>query len=208
MRETVRAARARGVAIGAHPSYPDLIGFGRRELRLDAQEIRRHVAIQVGALKEICGNETARLTHVKPHGALYNRAASDPTAARAVIEGMREIDSTLVLLGLAGSEMQQAARQMGIAFASEAFVDRAYGNDSRLIPRERPGAVIEDVTDAVNQATRIVKEQTLRTREGTDIPVVARSLCVHGDNPRALALLGALRQGLESAGIQIEPFAS
>ena len=206
MRETVRAARARGVAIGAHPSYPDLTGFGRRELGLDPKEIRRHIASQVRALKDFCAQEGARLTHVKPHGALYNRAARDAPTARAVIDGMRDVDDDLILLGLAGSEMQHAAASTGLPFASEAFADRAYDDDSRLVPREQPGAVIESVSDAVTRAIRLVTEKTVTTIDGKEIPIAADSLCVHGDNPRALDILRALRQGLEAAGVRIATF--
>ena len=208
MRETVRAAHARGVAIGAHPSYPDLTGFGRRELGLDPREIRRHVASQIQALQQICVQEGARLTHVKPHGALYNRAARDSAAARAAIAGMVDIDGALILLGLAGSEMQHAASKAGVAFASEAFADRAYRKDARLVPRDQPGAIIENATDAVTRALRLVSEKTVRTIDGMDIHIAADSLCVHGDNPHALDLLRALKRGLDSAGVRITSFAT
>lgn len=206
MRETVRAAHARGVAIGAHPSYPDLFGFGRRELGLDPEEIRRHVATQVRALRDFCAQAGASLSHVKPHGALYNRAARDAATALAVIGGMRDVDDHLILLGLAGSEMQHAAAKTGLPFASEAFADRAYANASRLVPREQAGAVIESVSEAVTRAVRLVNEKTVTTVDGKEIQIAADSLCVHGDNPRALDLLRALRHGLESAGVRIASF--
>lgn len=208
MGQTVRAAHARGVAIGAHPSYPDLIGFGRRELELDFDETRRHVATQVKALREVCSREGARLSHVKPHGALYNRAARDNGTALAIIDGMKEVDTELILLGLAGSEMERAAAKAGIGFASEAFVDRAYGNDLLLVPRDQPGAHIDDVTHAVARAVKLVNRKTVTTVHGKELLLNATSLCVHGDNPRALELLKALRTGLESAGVRIAPFAS
>lgn len=208
MRETVRAARDRGVAIGAHPSYPDIPGFGRRELELDPKEITRHVASQITALREICIAERTRLTHVKPHGALYNRAARDPKAARAVAEAIREADRDLVLLGLAGSEMKRAAAEAGITFVSEAFVDRAYTSDLLLVPRDQPGALIEDVAVAVARAIELVQRKTVMTLDGIVLPLVARSLCVHGDNQHALQILRALKSGLESVGVRIAPFAS
>ncbi|HEU4748468.1 MAG TPA: 5-oxoprolinase subunit PxpA [Gemmatimonadaceae bacterium] len=208
MRETVRASRSRGVAIGAHPSYPDLTGFGRRELGLATRQIRVHVAAQVKALRDICTAEGARLSYVKPHGALYNRASRKPDAARAVIDAIREVDGTLVLLGLAGSEMQSAAENAGIRFASEAFADRAYGSDGFLVPRNHPGATIEDVDSAVARAVQLVKRNTLTSIDGVELPIHAASLCVHGDNPRALQLVTALRSGLESAGVRIAPFAA
>ena len=208
MRETVRAAHARGVAIGAHPSYPDLIGFGRRDLQLDPDEVRGHVAAQVKALRQICIDEAARLTHVKPHGALYNRAARDNGTALAIINGMKAVDAELVLLGLAGSEMERAAAREGVAFASEAFVDRAYGGDLQLVPREQPGAIIDDVDGAVARAVRMVTRKTVTSLSGQELPITAVSVCVHGDNPRAVELLRALRAGLESAGVRIAPFVS
>ena len=208
MLETVRAARAGGVAIGAHPSYPDLIGFGRRELDLRPDDIRRHVAAQVRALQEICSREGARLSHVKPHGALYNRAARDNGTALAIIDGMKEVDSELILLGLAGSEMDRAAAKAGISFAREAFADRAYGDDLLLVPREQPGALIDDVGHAVSRAVTLVTRGTVTTLTRKELPLSAASLCVHGDNPRAVELLRALRAGLESAGVRIAPFVS
>ena len=208
MRETVRAARARDVRIGAHPSYPDIDGFGRRELGLATRQIRVHVAAQVRTLKEICAAEGARLRYVKPHGALYDRAARKPDAARAVIDAIREVDATLVLLGLAGSEMQSAADSAGIGFASEAFADRAYGSDRFLVPRGHPGATIEDVDKAVARAVQLVQRNTLTSVDGVELPIHAASLCVHGDNPHALELVTALRSGLESAGVRIAPFAA
>jgi UPF0271 protein len=208
MRETVRAARDRGVAIGAHPSYPDLPGFGRRELGLAASEIKRHVATQIGALSDVCGAERARLTHVKPHGALYNRAARDSKAARAVAEAIRETDRELVLLGLAASEMMRAAARAGIRFVSEAFVDRAYTSELLLVPRDQPGALIEDVGAAVARGITLVERRTVSTIDGVDLPLDAVSLCVHGDNPDALRILRDLRSALEEAGVSISPFAS
>jgi len=208
MRETVRASRMRGVTIGAHPSYPDLPGFGRRELGLPTTQIRRHVASQIKALKDICTAEGARLCYVKPHGALYDRAARKPDTARAVIDAIREVDSTLVLLGLAESEMQSVAVAAGIAFASEAFADRAYGSDRFLVPRSQPGAMIEDVGEAVERALRLVERRTTTSIDGTELAIEATSLCVHGDNPRALELVRALRSELEAAGVRIAPFAA
>lgn len=208
MRETVRAARDRRVAIGAHPSYPDIPGFGRRELGLDAREIARHVATQVSALSDVCSAERARLTHVKPHGALYNRAARDPKAARAVADAIRGIDRDLILLGLAGSEMTRAAARAGIPFASEAFVDRAYTSDLLLVPRGQAGALIEDVGEAVARAIALVQQRSVKTVDGIEVPLDAVSLCVHGDNHNALRILRELKSGLESAGVRVAPFAS
>lgn len=207
MRETVRASRERSVTVGAHPSYPDIPGFGRRELGLSTTQIRRHVVAQVKALSEICKAEGAHLSYVKPHGALYNRAARKPDAARAVIDAIKEVDGTMVLLGLAGSEMQSAAEEAGVRFASEAFADRAYGSDRFLVPRSHPGATIDDAHGAVARALDLVHRHTVTSIDGVDLEIDAASVCVHGDNPRALELARALRTGLEATGVRIAPFA-
>jgi 5-oxoprolinase (ATP-hydrolysing) subunit A len=208
MRDTVNAATARGVTIGAHPSYPDIPGFGRRELGLPPREISFHVAAQIRALRDICGAQNARLAYVKPHGALYNRAARDSKTARAVVEAIRSVESSLTLLGLAESEMAKEAEHGGIAFASEAFVDRAYKSDGTLVPRDEPDAVIHDVRSAVQRAVMLVKGSTITADDGTELRISARSLCVHGDNPDAAAMLRSLRKRLEEAGVTIAPFAA
>ena len=208
MRDTVRAAKLRGVTIGAHPSYPDVPGFGRRELGLPAKEISRHVAYQIRALREVCGAESAKLSYVKPHGALYNRAARDRDAATAVVSAMRDVEASLTLLGLAGSEMARAADRAGIAFASEAFVDRAYQSDGTLVPRNQPDAVIHDVKGAVQRAVMLVKGQTITADDGSELHIVAQSLCVHGDNADASAILRSLNARLKESGVTIAPFAA
>ena len=208
MRETVRAARARGVSIGAHVSYPDISGFGRREIGLNSNEISRHVTVQIEALSAVCVRENARLAYVKPHGALYNRAARDAAAACAITRGIRDAGLELVLLGLAGSEMMRAASKSNLPFASEAFVDRGYTADLLLVPRDQPGALIDDTRKAIERAITLVKRKTMTTREGVERPLDAASLCVHGDNRNALELLRALRSGLESAGVRIAAFVS
>ena len=208
MRETVIAAKERGVAIGAHPSYPDIHGFGRRELGLEPSEIARHVSVQIAALRDVAASVGAHVSHVKPHGALYNRAAGDAGVASAVADAIGKIDSKLVLLGLAGSEMMHAAGRAGIRFAAEAFADRAYTPELMLVPRDRPGAVIDDAATAARVALSVVQNRSIRTWDGVDLPVEATSLCVHGDNPGALPILRAVRAALESAGVRIASFAS
>jgi UPF0271 protein len=208
MRDTVRAAKARGVTIGAHPSYPDIPGFGRRELGLAPREIRLHVAYQLRALRDVCGGENARLAYVKPHGALYNRAARDSRAADAIVNAISEVEPSLVLLGLAGSEMTRAAARNGISFASEAFADRTYRPDGSLVPRNEPGAVIHDVNAAVDRAIALVKSSTIVADDGSALSVIAQSVCVHGDNPDAGPLLRELRGRLEESGVTIAPFAA
>jgi 5-oxoprolinase (ATP-hydrolysing) subunit A len=207
MRDTVRAAAARGVAIGAHPSYPDIPGFGRRELDLRPKEIRFHVASQLRALRDVCAAESAKLSYVKPHGALYNRAAKDHAAADAIVSAILDVEASLVLLGLAGSEMARVAENRGITFAAEAFADRAYRHDGSLVPRSEPGAVIHDVSAAVGRAITLVKSNTITAQDGATLSVTAQSLCVHGDNPDAAPILRELRARLLEAGVSIAPFA-
>ena len=208
MLDTVRAAAARGVAIGAHPSYPDIPGFGRRELGLAPREVRFHVAFQLRALRDVCAAENVKLSYVKPHGALYNRAAKDHAAADAVVSAILDVDASLVLLGLAGSEMARAAEKRGVIFAAEAFADRAYRHDGSLVPRSEPGAVIHDVRAAVDRAITLVKSNTITAQDGATLSVTAQSLCVHGDNPDAAPLLRELRARLLEAGVSIAPFAA
>jgi 5-oxoprolinase (ATP-hydrolysing) subunit A len=208
MRDTVMAAAARGVAIGAHPSYPDIPGFGRRELDIAPMEIRFHVAFQLRALRDVCAAENAKLSYVKPHGALYNRAAKDHPAADAVVSAILDVDASLVLLGLAGSEMARAAEKRGVTFAAEAFADRAYRHDGSLVPRSEPGAVIHDVRAAVDRAITLVKSNTITAQDGAMLSVTAQSLCVHGDNPDAAPLLRELRARLLESGVSIAPFAA
>jgi UPF0271 protein len=208
MRDTVRAAKLRGVTIGAHPSYPDIPGFGRRELGLPAKQIELHVEYQIRALRDVCGMERAKLSYVKPHGALYNRAARDPEVARAVATAIHNVGASLTVLGPAGSEMAHAAERVGIPFASEAFVDRAYKSDGTLVPRDEEGAVIHDVKRAVQRAVMLVKGQTITADDGSELHIVAQSLCVHGDNPDAAAILSALNARLKESGVTIAPFAA
>ncbi len=208
MRDTVRAAKHRGVTIGAHPSYPDIPGFGRRELGLPPKEIERHVEYQIRALRDACGSERAKLSYVKPHGALYNRAVRDPEAARAVVAAIRKVESSLTLLGPAVSEMARAAVRDGVAFASEAFIDRAYKPDGTLVPRDEEGAVIHEVKNAVQRAVMLVKGQTITADDGSELHISAQSLCVHGDNPDAGAILRALNARLKESRVVIAPFAA
>jgi UPF0271 protein len=207
MDDTVRAALDRGVAIGAHPSYPDIPGFGRREIGLDAGEIHRHVTAQVVALGEVCVRHGARLSYVKPHGALYNRATTDAAAAGAIVAAIRDTDRSLTLLALPGSRMEEAALDAGLHFAREAFVDRAYQTEGTLVARTRPGAVLHDITVTVERALRLVMHGTVQSIDGRELRINAQSLCVHGDNPDARSMLAALRHELESAGVRIAPFA-
>jgi len=208
MRDTVRAAKERGVSIGAHPSYPDIPGFGRRELGLPAAEIKRHVEFQVRSLADVCAAEGARLAYVKPHGALYNRAAWDEKAAAAVVQAIAKVNPSFSVLGLPSSEMSRAAERAGMQFVSEAFVDRAYRKDGTLVPRSQPHAVIHDVETAVERALTLVRMHSISADDGSVVRIYAQSLCVHGDNPDSAAMLRSLRARLQAAGAKIAPFAA
>jgi UPF0271 protein len=208
MRRTVRVAHERGVAIGAHPSYPDIPGFGRRELGLSPREIEHHVRYQIHSLADVCAAEGAPLVYVKPHGALYNRAARDPDAARAIVRAMRAENPALRLLGLPASEMSRAAEAGSVRYANEAFVDRAYTSDGRLAPRSEPDSVIHDPKAAVERAMTLVADGTVAATDGRQLRIDAQSLCVHGDNPAAAAILGELRKRLVESGVKIAPFAA
>ena len=208
MRDTVRAAKERGVSIGAHPSYPDIPGFGRRELGLPAREIARHVEYQLRSMVDMCGAESAHLAYVKPHGALYNRAAWDQGVANAIVDAMLRVDDRLTLLGLPKSKMEGAAELHRMRFAAEAFVDRTYNPDGTLVKRSEPDAVIHDVNAAVARAADLFATDTVRARDGSEIRIFADSLCVHGDNPDALRILRAVRRRLEDSGARISSFAA
>jgi UPF0271 protein len=203
MRRTVRLARDAGVAVGAHPGFPDLLGFGRRELRASPQEVEDMVLYQIGALAAIAAAEGVPITHVKAHGALYNMAARDRALADAIARAVRTIDRTLVLFGLPGSELVQAGKALGLPVAAEGFADRAYEPDGSLTPRSRPGSVIADAEQLVARAVRFVRDGRVTTTAGGELTMHVDTLCVHGDTPGAAELTRRLREGLEQAGVAV-----
>jgi UPF0271 protein len=207
MRETAALAAQNGVVVGAHPGYPDLLGFGRRELGASAGEVADYVAYQVGAMMACASAARTRVRYVKPHGALYHRGAREPDIARAIVEGVRAADPGLALLGLAGSALLTAAREAGIEAIAEAFLDREYRRDGSLVPRSEPGALIEDPAVAAARAVKLVRQRVVDTVEGGPITVTAESLCVHGDGNRATAVLRAVRERFAAEGIAVAPFA-
>ena len=200
MEATVHLCAAAGVRVGAHPSTPDLQGFGRREMSLSPEEAEALVLYQVGALAAFCRAAGIELTHVKPHGALYNQAARDPILAQAVARGAARFSRELVLVGLAGSALMAAAAAAGLAAAGEGFPDRAYNPDGSLRSRRLPGAVLDDPEQVAANAVRLAREGIL-TPQGS-LPV--DTLCLHGDNPIAAAAARAVRAALEAAGIHVK----
>lgn len=207
MRETVALALARGVTLGAHPGYPDREGFGRRELGASVAEIEAIVLTQVGALAAVCAASGGRLRYVKPHGALYHRVGRDPEAARALVGAVQAIDPDLLLLGLDGSLMLEAALAAGMGAVREAFVDRAYQPDGSLLPRGEPGALLEDPSVVAERALRMVLDHHVVAVDGTRHLLRPQSLCTHGDGIHAVELVRAVRSRLEAAGVDIAPFA-
>ena len=205
MAATVRRAADAGVAIGAHPGYPDLQGFGRRDMALSPDEVYAFVLYQLGALAAFAHASGARLHHVKPHGQLYNRVAKDPACAKAVAQAVRDFDPGLVLVGLAGGALVRRGGELGLRVAHEFFADRAYADDGSLVPRNQPGALVNDEDEAVRRTVRAVKEGVVTTRDGRDVEVCAQTVCLHGDGPSALAFARRLRAGLEEAGVAIRP---
>lgn len=208
MRRVVTAAAVRGVAIGAHPGYPDLQGFGRRELAASPEEIEAFVLYQLGALAGICSAAGTRVRYLKPHGALYHRAAKDPEAADAIARAICAFNPTLPLLGLPGTELPAAAARIGIPAAAEAFVDRGYLPDGRLVPRGQPGAMVEDPIVCADRAARMVLDGVVEAVDGSMIPISADSLCVHGDGPAAERILRQVRERLIASGVELAPFAA
>jgi 5-oxoprolinase (ATP-hydrolysing) subunit A len=203
IRATIRLARKHGVAVGAHPGLPDLVGFGRREMDVAPGEVEDMVLYQIGALAAIARSEGARLQHVKAHGALYNMACRDEVLAEAIARAVVAFDPTLVLFGLPGSALLQAGLDAGLPVAAEAFADRAYQPDGSLAPRSQPGAVIHDVDAVVARAVAMVTEHSVVATNGAAIEFEADTLCLHGDTPGAAALAAAIRRGLEDAGVTV-----
>ena len=203
IRRTVKAAVAKGVAIGAHPSLPDLQGFGRRPMHVSPDEVYDIVVYQVGAIDAFARASGGRLSHVKAHGALYNMAARDRALADAIAAAVRDVDRSLVLFALSGSEQISAAQEAGLTPAAEVFADRSYQDDGSLTPRGRPGAMIEDVEASIAQVRRMVLEGRVRAQSGKDVPVRADTLCIHGDQPGALEFAKRIRAALEQAGAEV-----
>lgn len=207
MEKTVAAAKAAGVAVGAHPGYPDLMGFGRRNMVCAPKEVKAYVKYQLGALLAFTKSNGVPMQHCKPHGALYNMAGKDLELALAIAEAIAEVDDKIILLALANSNMVEAGKQVGLRVASEVFADRAYQADGSLVPRKLPGAVIHDTDVAIARTVRMVKEGKVTAITGEEVPLEVHSICVHGDNPSAVAFVKNIRAKLEEEGVTIAPIA-
>jgi len=205
MRQCVQWALEHGVAIGAHPSFPDRENFGRSTMHLPPDEITAGVLYQVGALAAIVKAEGGTLAHVKPHGQLYNQAVKEPELAAAIVEAVRRFDPSLKFFGLAGSGMIDAARRAGLTPVEEVFADRGYMPDGSLVPRSQPGALIEDEEQSLAQTLSLVRDHQVRAIDGSTVAVNAQSVCLHGDGAHALAFARRIRDRLTAEGIAIRP---
>jgi len=206
MKRSVDLAARRGVAIGAHPSFPDREGFGRREMNVLPAELEDVIVSQIEALSACCVAAGVRLRYVKPHGALYNLGARDEAVARTIADSVRRADSSLVLLGLYDSFLISEGERAGLTVASEGFPDRGYLDDGKLVPRVRADAVLHDPELVAARAVSMARDEYVNSVDGKRIKVVPDSLCIHGDNPEALELVKAARSALETAGLIVAPF--
>jgi UPF0271 protein len=203
MRLTVELARTHGVAVGAHPGFADRAAFGRREIELGSTEVESLVVQQIDSLAEIAAAQGVRLQHVKPHGALYNMAARNASIARAIARATASVDASLFLVGLSGSLLITAGREAGLRTASEVFADRGYQSDGSLVPRNQPGALLEDVNVVVPRVLGMLRARQVTAADGTTVPVDCDTICLHGDTPGAVAFARQLRIALTAAGIAI-----
>jgi UPF0271 protein len=208
MVKTVRAAKSKGVAVGAHPGYPDLLGFGRRNMACTADELYAYTLYQIGALKSICESEGLELQHVKPHGAMYNQAAKDPKLAEAIVRAVKNagkgIKKGIILLGLANSAFEMVCAELGVPFASEAFADRGYMPDGSLVPRGQPGAFVHNPEEAAARMVKLVKEGAVETSDGQELRLKAHSICMHRDGPEAVKMAEVVRAAMEENGIAVK----
>lgn len=203
MDKTVEIAEQYGVSVGAHPGLPDLMGFGRRKIDITPLEAKTMIEYQIGALDAFCRAHNIKMSHVKPHGALYNMAGKDIELSFAICEGIKAVNPDLILLGLSGSKMIEAAKMTGIKYASEVFADRAYKDDGSLVDRKNNGAVITDEEEAIKRVVRMIKEGRVRSINGNDVEIEAQSICVHGDGIKALEFVKKIRQNFEFENIEI-----
>ncbi|MBQ8105860.1 MAG: 5-oxoprolinase subunit PxpA [Afipia sp.] len=205
MRQVVADAKRAGVSVGAHPGFNDLWGFGRRRIDMRPDDLENMIAYQIGALQALASYSGVKVTHLKPHGALNNMSAENYEYALAIGRAIKAVDDSIIYLALSGSEMEKAGRSLGLKVALEGFCDRQYEEDGNLTSRKIPGSVIKDPAVATKQVVDMVVNNTITTRTGKQIPCKVHSLCVHGDEPTAVALAKSVREGLEKAGVKLVP---
>ncbi|GEM84069.1 LamB/YcsF family protein [Meiothermus hypogaeus] len=206
IKRTLELARQTGVAVGAHPGFPDLVGFGRREMAATPEEVYADVLYQVGALWAFLKAAQMPLHHIKAHGALYNRATKDPGTARAIAEAARDFDPQIPLVVLPNTPLEAEAQKLGLRTVAEAFPERGYASDGRLAPRGTPGAWIHSPELAAHRAVQMVVEGRVEAVDGGWVEVRAQTLCIHGDNPNAVGIARAVREALEAEGIGIQTY--
>ena len=207
MQKTIAMTKKFGTAVGAHPGFPDLMGFGRRNLSVSPAEAKAYTLYQLGALDAFCRTQGVKMQHVKPHGALYNMAAKDYELARGICEAIYEFDKELIVLALSGGELVRAGEEIGLRTALEFFADRAYEEDGTLVNRRKEGAVITDENEALARVVRMIKENKLTAITGKDISIKADSVCVHGDGVKALEFVKKIREKLTDEQIAIKSLA-
>lgn len=205
MRDTVRMAAAAGITIGAHPGYPDLQGFGRRDMNLSPDEAYTYMLYQIGALQAFCQAQNVQLSHVKPHGQLYNHAAINSELAAALAQAVRDVDSQLVLVGLANSTLVEEGRKLGLIVGEEFFTDRNYTDEGKLVSRTDPQALIHNEDKAIERVKQVICDGAVLSVNGKLIDLHADTICVHGDSPQALAFVQRIRTSLEQENIAIKP---
>ena len=203
MSKTVKLAKEAGIRVGAHPGYPDLMGFGRRNMNVSPAEAKAYTLYQLGALDAFCKANGVKMQHVKPHGAFYNMAATDYKLSTAICEAVKEFDDSLIIMALCGGELVRAAKDMGLRVAQEVFADRAYEEDGTLVSRTKEGSMITDEELAIARVVRMVKEGKVTAITGKDIDITADSICVHGDGAKALAFVERIRKTLVEEGVEI-----
>lgn len=203
MEKTIKMAIENGVAVGAHPGFPDLIGFGRRNLSVKPSEMKAYIKYQLGALMAFAKAKNEKIQHVKPHGAMYNMAAKDSVLSIAIAEAIYEVDKDIILLGLANSELVKAGKHVGLKVANEVFADRAYNADGTLVVRSKEGSVIHDADVAISRVIRMIKEGKVTAITGEDVEINAQSICVHGDNPEAVEFVKKIKTKLQKEGVEV-----
>jgi len=205
MEKTVKTAKTNDIAVGAHPSYPDLMGFGRRKMVLSAEELKAYTKYQLGAFWVFAESNGMEVAHIKPHGAMYNDAGADYNIARAIAEAAFEVNPSIAFMALAGSQMVRAANDVGLRVISEVFADRAYEEDGSLVARSKPGAIIHDEELCIQRIIKMLKDGKVAAVSGKEIDVTVDSICVHGDNPQALLFVQKIRENLKNEGFVIQP---
>ena len=206
MDKVVRTAAERGVAVGAHPSFPDLMGFGRRKMNISFEEAKNYVKYQVGALSAFTKTYGAKIHHLAPHGAMGNMCQDDRELARAICEAVYDIDPEIIIYYCAGAVLGEEAEKMGLRTACEIFADRAYEDDLSLRSRKLPGAMITDEEESIRRCIRMVKEGKVTSYSGKELDIKGDTLCVHGDGPKAIAFVKRIREEFEKEGIEIRTF--